>query len=134
VISYCQDELANIQEDAPQKYPRIKAETIYRFTKGYIERTETFYTNGTAQKFQGMFMEFATFSKKPKVIGSKVVFEDGDISEVEVSGLGLLDITNVEGDNDYCTSHGSLQTLVTWGVKNFDIKNQLTVSWVIKYR
>ena len=134
VISYCQDEMADLKEEVPQKFKGIKSETTLRFTKGCVERNEIYYTDESVQKFQGMFMEFASFSKKPEVKGNKIIFEDGDIAEIEVSGLGLLDITNVEGNQDYCTSHGNLQTLVTWGNNNFNIKGQKSIKWVIKYR
>lgn len=134
VISYDQDELANLEEKAPKKFHGIKTKTAYRFTQGCIEREETYYSEGAAQQFQEMNMEFATFSKKPEVNGNRIVFGEGDILEIEVFGLELCDILCVEGNPEYCTSHGSLQTLVRWRKRDFAINEHRSVKWVIKYR
>lgn len=132
-ITYHQDELCVLEGNVPQKYEGLKSKTTYSFTSGSITREDVFYPNRDI-KAKEIYMEFAAFSEEPLLKDNKVVFNKGDVYEIEAQGFNECTVEKVEENPLYHTSHGALKYRVQWRRTNIAINEPVIFSWTLKYK
>jgi len=133
-LSYELDELCKAGEAEPVAFSGLRAVTLYRFSPGMIERTDTFFPHGEPVGVREIAMEFVTSAAGPRVEGNRVRFDSGPVSAFTVVGLNLVQVENVTNQEEYQTSHGPQHTRTVWSSGRVSLEAPVTVNWVLTTR
>jgi hypothetical protein len=131
-VSYRQDELDRLGDNAPVKDTRIKLETEYLLEPGMITCTDK-YTATAPLQIARVDLEFASFSDQAKLDGLRIHFAEGDVTDFEVTGLDACQVETTHGDDAYKSPNGPMKTHVSCASTQFTLKEPLAIKWVIRY-
>ena len=132
-VSYQQDALSRLGQNAPVKDERITLETEYTLQPGMITRTDR-YSAKHPLDVAALTLEFASFSDQATVSRGVTTFKEGVVTAFEVSGLNACRSAQTLGNDLYKAPYGAMKTLVTCETAAFKMIAPVEIKWVIKYR
>jgi hypothetical protein len=133
VVSFSQTELDKMGGRAPVADARIAVATRYEFQRGKIRRTDVF-TPVAPIDVQSLVMEFGTFSALPVTRSGVTDFATGAVKRFAVTGLPDCVASAVNGQADYQTSIGAMNSKVLCQAGARQISAPFTISWEITYK
>lgn len=130
-ISFKQDVCCNLKDEVyPEACEGISCLTTYTFDQNQITRTDTFNLNNTLSALK-VELELDTFSTLDKKDTHSVSLNEGSITHFSVIGMDIESITNVVGNYNYDTPHGSHKLNIK--CSGTPTGNTFTTSWSINY-
>lgn len=140
VVDYHLDHLALLGEDYPREYKGISAEVSYSFSINSIGCSIVFnFGDKERSDLSEVVMEFATFSKFPRIHEKDVRFDEGTIGSIKVTGLEKSSIHQDVVDKEYSTPVGQLETIINYSSSNKNLilskdSNNVEISWEVTYK
>lgn len=126
------DGLCLMGQNTPVKLENAKAIVTYTFTKNQIHREDTWIL-GQMENVKEARLVFLTYSDKPYTNGREVIFENGIIKSIAVTGLEECNLRSVFHDENYNTSHGRITNEIIWSKPISNPIRELKVDWTITY-
>lgn len=133
-VSYQQSELTRIGDInlPPVKDARITLKTTYEMRAGVITRTDT-YTPTASLALKQISLDFATFSDKATLNGTKVHFSEGAVKSYEVKGLEKCSAEKTQESDKFKATTGAMKNLIACHSDGFTMYKPITIQWTIKY-
>lgn len=132
-VSFVQDELDKMGARAPIPDARLSVQTRYEFQTGRIRRTDIFTPVGTLD-VADIVMAFGTFSGAPTTRAGVTTFARGAVERIAVTGLPNCVSAPTNGERDYQTNIGAMDTKVVCRSGPRQISRPFTISWDIGYK
>jgi hypothetical protein len=133
VVSFNQTELDRLGSRAPVADERISVATRYEFQAGKIRRTDVF-TPLAPIEVSDIVMAFGTFSQTPVTRSGTTIFARGAVERFAVTGLPNCVSSATNGERDYQTNIGAMESKVVCSSGPRQISRPFTISWDIKYK
>ncbi len=133
IVSFNQTELDLMGSRAPVADGRISVATRYELQAGKIRRTDVF-TPLAPIDVSDIVMAFGTFSQIPVTRSGTTVFARGAIDRFTVTGLPNCVSSATNGERDYQTNIGAMESKVVCSSGPRRISQPFTISWDISYK
>jgi hypothetical protein len=133
VVSFNQTKLDKMGSRAPVADERISVATRYEFQPGKIRRTDVF-TPLAPIDVSDIVMAFGTFSQTPVTRSGTTIFARGAVERFAVTGLPNCVSSATNGERDYQTNVGAMESKVVCTSGPRQISRPFTISWDIKYK
>ena len=130
VVRYRQTELDRVGQPAPIKDARLQVQTEYRFEPGLMQRIDR-YTPSQPLQVRRLTLDFASFSREPRVQAGTVRFGQGRVTAFEVQGLAGCEVR--PGDAEDRSPEGPMPTHVRCQKNDFDLRDPLVITWTLRY-
>ncbi len=131
-LTYYQDKLDRLGQNAPVADDRLSVVTTYAFDAGKITRTDV-YTPKAPLKVKAIRLEFAGFSTAPVTDGGTTRFGHGDVTAFEVTGLDRCTSTALDHNPAYESDTGAMTALVTCEAGPRVLSQPFSIRWTISY-
>ncbi len=132
-ITYRQDELDRMGNEAPVADERLSVETRYEFSPGRISRTDRFIVKERTSGIAGIEMQFASFSEDPLLKGLSVRYGKGLVRSFTATGFSACRVEDVSANETYRTPTGAMNTLVTCEARDLGDRGEFTTGWTLQY-
>ena len=124
-VSYRQDELDRMGQEAPQPDSRARIQTRYALEPGAISRSDEIVLDGSAV----IDLEFPTFSRGATVDGDVIRFAEGEVASFEATGMTCAPTENFSAA-DYASPVGAFRTVVRC---HAEATGRASLSWRIRF-
>jgi hypothetical protein len=133
VLTYKQGSFDRLGGNAPVKDDRLKSTVRYELSAGSLRRIETYQPSAPLDVNRIAF-EFGSFSEQPRVEGTRIRFNRGEVTELTVEGLQTCEASPVESGSLYKAPHGAMKTVVRCHSENIRLDKPFTISWTLRYQ
>jgi hypothetical protein len=133
IVSWRQDAMDRMGENAPVADKRITVTTRYEFAPGRITRTDT-YRAAEPVDLGEVTMEFASFSGDARSVSpGTVAFGAGEVTGFSTSGYDGCTVGAATG-KEYRAPTGAFASLVRCRIGAKRLAAPLTLSWTLQYK
>lgn len=132
-VSYRQDQLDRLGQDAPVADPRLSVQTRYVFAPGKITRTDVISSRAPLS-VASIDVDFAGFSEGPTTKGGRTRFRRGDVRAFLTKGYKSCSSRSLTDEKAYRTPTGAMTSLVQCSTGPIRIAEPVTLSWTLTYK
>jgi hypothetical protein len=132
-VTYGQDQVDRLGEDAPVADDRLSVRTTYVFAPGKITRTDVI-TARTPLAASGIDVDFAGFSGGPTTKDGQTRFASGDVTSFVVKGYKHCASRSLADEKAYRAVTGAMTSLVQCSTGPIRMAAPVTLSWTLTYR
>ena len=133
VLSYRQEAFDRLGGNTPIRDTRMSSDVRYELGSGSIRRIET-YRAAAPLDVNRIALEFGSFSEQPRVEGTRIRFDTGDVTELHVEGMQACETQPVPEDGAYKAPHGPMKTVVRCQSEKVTLDKPMTISWTLRYK
>lgn len=132
VLSYRQEAFDRLGSNTPVRDARMSSDIRYELGSGRIRRIET-YRAVAPLDVSRIALEFGSFSEQPRVEGTRIRFDTGDVTELYVEGMQACEAQPAPVDGAYKAPHGPMKTVVHCHSEGVTLDKPMTISWTLRY-
>jgi hypothetical protein len=124
--------MVRLGRDVPVQDDRISSAVEYAFEPGKVTRTEKFFPRKPVH-IASVTLDFLSFSANAQMIASQVRFYSGAVTALDVEGLDTFEIHALNGDVNFRSPNGFMQTRVRGARGSFLATEPFAVRWTLHY-
>ena len=132
-VSFRQDQVDRLGDDAPIADDRLSVRTTYGFAPGKITRTDVISAK-VPISVASIDLDFAGFSEAPTTKGGKTRFKGGDVTMFATKGFKSCRSRPLADEKAYRTPTGAMTSLVQCSTGPIRVTKPVTLTWTLAYR